>query len=104
MNTPSTAHESLLNSKTYKGDNWFSVVDIAKEIKITQEMAHAVLKLLLDSGIVTKKRVKRTSSGGTTFQWRRRTLTPRDFFGMSFRRHTNEELGCGSTYLGRYYA
>lgn len=93
MNTPSVAEQAVTNSQLFKGDQWFSVVDMDQETGIGREMSQVALTHLLDAGKVSKKRVKKNSCGGIVWIYRRLAFRPIDYLTTSYRRHTNEELG-----------
>jgi hypothetical protein len=88
----------IRESKTFSGGEYFKTADLCTEIGSNYDFTIQTLGQMVQDGGASKKRVKRTDSGGVVWEYRKCTLMPKDFFAMSFRRHRNDELGLEPLY------
>lgn len=93
------ARNSIKESKLFSSGKPFLITDLSLETGIAHDFISQVLCQMVVGGYVSKKRVKKPNKkGGIEWHYTKQTFKPRDFFAMSLRRHTNDELGLQAEY------
>lgn len=92
------SQDLILKSSCYTKGKWFTVKNLAKELGYDTDNLNGFLKQLADS-----KLIARNPNLGRAFRYKKPDLKIPSIAAGPWRKHTNEEIGCGRTYFGRYY-